>query len=187
MSDTVETPGTWKVADGSHVPFDEAKAAWAIAAYDALVEVAGHYHRFITYKELAELVQNTTGIRSRSQMRNWIGAVLGKVVDRCHQEQLPSLTALCVRQDQTVGEGYRYVLQVAGIEIPDDLDQHAAQARLACYRHFGATIPEGGGVAALPPDVMAARKKARSKIEAPVALCAQCFVQLPSSGACDDH
>ena len=32
MSDTVETPGTWKVAGGSHVPFDEAKSAWALAA-----------------------------------------------------------------------------------------------------------------------------------------------------------
>lgn len=101
----VQTPGTWRVSDGTAVPFKDATSAWADAAVDVLVDVASNYHSFITYKDLAEKVQASTGIRSRSQMRNWIGGVLGQVVDRAAAEDLPSLTALCVKQDQSVVMG----------------------------------------------------------------------------------
>lgn len=183
----VQTPGTWRVSDGTAVPFKDATSAWAAAAFDVLVDVASNYHAFITYKDLAEKVQASTGIRSRSQMRNWIGGVLGQVVDRAAAEGLPSLTALCVKQDQSVGDGYRYVLEVAGLEIPEDLDQHAAEARLECYKYFGAVIPSDGGVPALPPAVIAQRRRAKPQPEPIAPLCPTCRVQLPCSGICDDH
>ncbi|MEP7194784.1 MAG: hypothetical protein ABI903_18225 [Actinomycetota bacterium] len=179
-------PGTWRVSDGSAVAFAVAKEAWSLAAREILVRTARSYHAYITYGELAEEVQQVTGIRTRSQMRNWIGAVLGKVADDCRLRCEPSLTALCVHQDETVGEGYAYVLKIAGEEIPDDLDFHAAEARFACYRAFGAELPSDGGQPALTAKVAAARKHKAKQIEVMPALCPQCFIQLPVSGRCDN-
>jgi hypothetical protein len=134
-------------------------AAWTQAARDALITVAGCYHDFITYTQLAEVVQAQSGIRTRSMLPNWIGKVLGAVAEDCHRRGEPPLSALCVRADQTVGEGYAYVSQLAGEDPPKDLDQHAAEGRLLCYRHFGAEVPRDGGTVALPPKVAEARRR----------------------------
>lgn len=190
-NDEKPTPGTWRTSDGSAVAFKEARSSLATAAYEVLADTATRYNDFITYKELAEKVQEVTGIHTRSQMRNWIGTVLGEVADACQRHGLPALTALCVTQNQAVGQGYRYVLDIAGQPIPDDLDQHAARARLDCYRHFAAELPEGGGEPTLPPRVVvaresAARRSAASAPPKPPALCPQHNLALPSSGICDD-
>ncbi|MFC9788884.1 hypothetical protein [Rhodococcus sp. NPDC127528] len=190
-TDEVPTPGTWRTSDGSAVPFKEACASWATAAYDVLADTATRYNDFITYKELAEKVQDLTGIRTRSQMRNWIGGVLGEVAVECQRRREPALTALCVTQDQTVGRGYQYVLDIEGQPIPDDLDQHAARARLDCYRHFAAELPAGGGEPTLPPQVVAARESSARKSAAavppkPPAMCPRHHLTLPKSGICDD-
>lgn len=180
------TPGTWRVSDGSAVAFGAAKLAWSLAAREILIRTARMYHGYITYGELAEEVQQITGIRTRSQMRNWIGAVLGRVADECRSRGEPSLTALCVHQDESVGVGYVYVLEIAGEEIPDDLDFHAAEARFACYRAFGAVLPPDGGQPALTAKVAAARRYKAKQIEVMPALCPRCFIQLPVSGRCDN-
>ena len=112
--------------------------------------------------------------------------MLGKVAEDCQLRGEPSLTALCVHQDETVGVGYAYVLKIAGEQIPDDLDFHAAEARLACYRAFGADLPAGGGQPALTAEVAAARRHKAKQIELMPALCHRCFIQLPFSGCCDD-
>lgn len=80
--DTVDTrtPGTWRVSDESAVPFAQACAAWAVAAHSVLSDIATRYNDFVTYGELAQTVQDVTGIRTRMQMRNWIGKVLAEVV-----------------------------------------------------------------------------------------------------------
>lgn len=180
-------PGTWRVSDGSAIAFALAKQAWTIAARDVLIRTARRYHGYITYGELAEEIQQITGIRTRSQMRNWIGAVLGRVADECLRCGEPPLTALCVRQDETVGDGYAYVLEIAGEAIPDDLDMHAAEARLRCYRYFGAQLPEDGGRPALTTKVAATRHRKASKPEQRrPAICPHCRLQLPASGRCDN-
>jgi hypothetical protein len=184
--DVSQGPGTWRVADGSAVAFATAKQAWTLAARDVLIRTARRYHSYITYGELANEVQEVTGIRTRSQMRNWIGAVLGRVADECVRRCEPPLSALCVRQDETVGDGYAYVLEIAGEAIPDDLDMHAAAARLRCYRHFEAELPEDGGRPALTAKVAAARRRRASKPEQPPAICARCHLQRPASGRCDN-
>lgn len=183
------TPGTWRVSDGSAVPFKDAVTAWAEVAHDVLTDTATHYNDIVTYKELSEKVQDIAGIRTRMQMRNWIGRVLGAVVDECALSGKPPLTALCVTQNQTVGEGYRYVLETAGEPIPDDLDHHAAEARLTCYRTYCTNLPADGGVPTLPPQVAtaraaaAARKAAASQPEK-VELCPEHHLVLPRSGQC---
>lgn len=183
------TPGTWRVSDGSAVSFRDAIAEWGTVAHDVLLETATRYNDFVTYKELAEKVQEISGIRTKSQMRNWIGKVLAVVVEECARRDEPPLTSLCVTQNQTVGDGYRFVLETAGEPIPDDLDHHAAEARLKCYRAYSTDLPSNGGTPTLPPQVTASREAAARKAAAArpekVELCPEHHTVLPSSGRCD--
>ncbi len=167
----------------------EAREAWSSEAYLILVGVAQTYHAVITYKELAEEIQSRTGIRTKSLLHNWIGPILGRVVREAHRRGDPPLTALVVHTDDgKVGSGYKEVLAVAGeAPVDDELERehHAADARLACYRHFGATMPPSGGVPALAPRLQAAVERRRERTEKPAHVCERCFVQLPSTGICD--
>ena len=118
-----------------------ARQAWVNAARPILEAVARQYHATITYAELAETV-NITGIRTGQLMWYWIGGVLGEVADECHRRGEPILSSLCVRSDGTVGDGYvKAVVAAYGGEAPKDADRHAADERLACYRHFGRPFP----------------------------------------------
>ncbi len=183
------TPGTWRVSDGSAVAFRDAIAEWGTVAHDVLLDTAARYNDFVTYKELSEQVQEVSGIRTKSQMRNWIGKVLAVVVEECARRGEPPLTSLCVTQNQTVGDGYRFVLETAGEPIPNDLDHHAAEARLRCYRAFGTDLPSNGGAPTLPPQVTASREAAARKAAAArpekIELCPEHHTVLPRSGRCD--
>lgn len=108
------TPGTWRVSDNSAVAFDLATEAWSLAAREILIRTAKRYHAYITHEELADDVQQSTGIRTRSLKKDWMVAVLDKVADDCHLRGEPALTALCVRKDETMGTAYRHVLEIAG-------------------------------------------------------------------------
>ncbi|MFI7057669.1 hypothetical protein ACIBLB_36920 [Streptosporangium canum] len=147
----------------------EALEIWARDAYPLLVGVAGAYKATITYQELAEKIQASTGIRTRTILPNWIGAVLDKVVYETHRRGDPQLTALVVRTDDgKVGKGYERVFEVTGeppVDNDQDLNWHAACARLECYRRFGAILPPDGGVPAFSLKHQAAidRRNARSK------------------------
>ena len=153
----------WDVADRPRCSgcFSDAPLAWPTAAREALIETARQYGAFITFGELAELVQVRSGILTKSQMRKWIGLILGRVADDCARRQQPPLSALCVRSDQTIGDGYAYVASITDTEMPRDLGHHAAEAGLTCYRSFGAALPSDGGQPQLPPQVAAARAKLR--------------------------
>ncbi|MFE3112773.1 hypothetical protein ACFXKJ_12820 [Kitasatospora indigofera] len=185
----------WREADGTTVTAAEAQRLWADEAYPHLVTVAGTYHAVITYKELAETVQKTSGVRTTALLHNWIGGVLGQVVREAHRRGDPPLTALVVRtSDGMVGEGYREVLTVAGESATGesaageelDREHHAAAARLDCYRRFGAALPPDGGVPALAPRLLAAIERRRARLPEPVArICPGCYVQLPATGICD--
>lgn len=167
----------------------EAHERWAQEAYLVLVGIARSYHAVITYKELAEVIQERSGVRTQAPMRYWIGSVLGKVVREAHRRGDPPLTALVVHSgDGMVGEGYKEVLQVAGqppVHDVLDRERHAAKARLDCYQRFGATLPPGGGEPALAPRYQATIDRRRSQIIEPPSVCPKCFVQLPATGVCD--
>jgi hypothetical protein len=185
----VTTPGTYRERDQSPVAFSDAIGAWVVAARPALERTARKYRALITYKELAEEVQSVSGIRTKSLMTNWIGDVLGAVSRGCHAIGEPLLSSLCVRADGTVGPGYAIaVVENFGGEPPEDLDMHAANERLSCYRHFGAELPSDGGTPALTPQVAAARTRVRrqtSPAEAWRPFCPTCHLMLPMSGQCD--
>lgn len=157
--DSVPTKtGARRAADGAAVPFRDATVAWALAAHAELAETATGYGHFITVNELAERVQQTSGVVTDAPTRTWLDAILRKVARRCHNAGEPPLTALCVRQNQTVGDAYRYVLELAALPIPDDLELHAAYARWQCYQHFGAGMPADIGIPPLTPKVAARRR-----------------------------
>ena len=61
-----ERPGDDEWREASEVGAEEAQAAWATSAHEALREVAGRYHGLVTQKEFAGLVQMSSGIRTTS-------------------------------------------------------------------------------------------------------------------------
>lgn len=183
-------PGTYRVSDQSAVEPSLALLEWVKVARPALHRTAMTYHATITYKDLAEEVQTTSGIRTRRLIQHWIGDVLGTVAKQCHQAGEPLLSALCVRADGTVGPGYgKAVVENFGGDPPDDLDMHAAVERLECHRFFGAQLPVDGGSPALTAQVAAARRRAAKRIapaEASRPICPSCHLMLPISGQCDN-
>lgn len=181
-------PGTYHESDGHAVPMADAKLAWIPLAREASLRVARVYHGFINYGELADELQTRSGIKTRQLMHYWIGDVLGAVARECYRRGEPLLSALCVHQDGTIGDGYGWALgETYGGPTPDDLDMAAAEERLKCYRHFGAPLPPDGGRLALTPQVAAKRrnaaKRAREDVHRPV--CPTCHLTLPATGQCD--
>jgi hypothetical protein len=177
--------------DGRFVSMREALDAWEPHAVTLLINTAKKYNGFVTYKQLAETVQGQSNIRHDGLLTNWIGSVLGRVINHCVKEQVPQLSALCVKEDGTVGDGYRHVLLTRGEVIDvdfDQLDDHAAKTRLECYRYFGAELPPGGGEPTLTPRARTARdyKRAQAKMDEPPKVCPTCFMVLPVTGICDN-
>ncbi len=163
--------------------------AWAFAAHAKLSEVATGYGDFITVDELAARVQEASGVHTGAPTRTWMDAILRKVARRCHNAGEPPLTALCVQENHTVGDIYKYVLELAGLPIPKDLESHAAYARWQCYEHHGAAMPDGPTAPPLTPKVANRRSASTTAQEAKpeparAAVCTQCFIQLPASGNC---
>jgi hypothetical protein len=180
--------------DDDYVEMKDAYDAWEPFAIALLVDTARSYNGFVTYKQLAEFVQDETGISHKGLITNWIGELLGRVIAHCAQEGVPHLSSLCVTSEGTVGNGYRAVLvaEQRGREDDDEetleqLDDHAARTRLECYRYFGAEFPPGGGEPTLTPQAKASRdyKRAQAKRDAPPKLCPIHRTQLPATGVCD--
>lgn len=185
---TDDKPGTFRIADGAPVAMEDAKAIWAPLATRALENVARVYNGVINYGELAKELQAVSGIETRQMTKYWIGDVLGQVSRQCRQNGEPLLSALCVHQDGTIGDGYAIALAEAyGSPTPDDLEMAAAEERLRCYRHFGASLPADGGSPALTPAVATKRRAASRRAwqdrERPS--CPSCHITLPASGLCD--
>ncbi|MFJ4658036.1 hypothetical protein ACIP5Y_42785 [Nocardia sp. NPDC088792] len=173
--------------------FRDAAVAWALAAHEVLVESASGYGHFVTINELAERIQEMSGIRTDAPTRTWMDAILRKVARRCHNAGEPPLTALCVKQNHKVSDSYKYVLELAHLPIPADLEVHAAYARWQCYAAYGADIPADGGIPPLIPRNGGAPLRVTSTTpastpkpdpEARKAVCTNCFTELPANGIC---
>ena len=70
---------TQRVSDGDPVDIEDAKQAWADAARPVLERVASSYNQYIENKDLAESVQQDSGITTGVLVHHWIGSVLGAV------------------------------------------------------------------------------------------------------------
>ena len=95
-------PTTYREIDSSPIEMEQAKEQWAVVARPELERVARSYGEVIRYSELADVVQSSTGIRTRKLMRHWIGDVLTIVGTECHARGEPLLSALCVQKDGTI-------------------------------------------------------------------------------------
>ncbi|NHB85509.1 hypothetical protein G7085_15270 [Tessaracoccus sp. HDW20] len=88
---------------------------WAREAILVLRETASRYGATITYADLAEAVQNRSGVRTHAQQRTWLAGVLRLVATACQGRNLPPLTSLAVnRQDGQVGVNYDMVAATTG-------------------------------------------------------------------------
>jgi hypothetical protein len=178
-------PGTYRVIDESKVNFSDALAAWIPLAYDELITTARQYHKVITYKELSERVQDTSGIRTRTLLTNWIGKLLENVAWLAKTKDEPPLTSLCVHQDGTIGPGYARAPKATTDDPGEDIEFYAAGHRLLCYQKYAADLPVDGGVPALTKaeNERRARKTPPPPIRRP--MCSKCSTELPASRLCD--
>jgi hypothetical protein len=184
--DTESTAGEW--SDAAEVGEEASREAWTAAARDVLIETARRYHAVVTYKQLSSIVQTRARIRTTRVTHTWLAAVLAQVARECHSKGEPLLSALAVNAQGTVGQGYGVVVaKVRGDEV-DDVDDHAARERLACYLHFGATLPDEGGVAALTPALAATRDRllGAAKPQRQPTVCPTCNMAIPATGGCDN-
>jgi hypothetical protein len=181
----VDTPGTYRVSDRSRVEFSDALAAWVPIAYQELVTTAHRYHAVVTYSELSERVQETSGIRTRMLLTNWIGKLLEEVAILAKGDGEPPLTSLCVHQDGTIRLGYARAPKSVGGEPGEDIEYYAAEHRLLRYRKYAQDLPADGGQPALTK--AEAKRRARKAAQEPVKrrVCSTCFTELPASGNCD--
>lgn len=194
MRDAATTiSGAWRSEDGTAVAFRDAAVAWAMAAHEVLAETATEYGYFVTVQELAERVQEMSGVRTDAPTRTWMDAILRKVARRCHNAGEPPLTALCVKRNLKVSDSYKYVLELAALPVPADIETHAAYARWACYAAHGADVPADGGTPPLISRSGSAKRSSGSvgtrpvppKTESRTVVCKSCFIQLPATGICE--
>jgi hypothetical protein len=211
---------TW--GDVSEVPWveattigsEDAHATWALAARMRLEEVARDYHAVIGYAELADWVQRRSRVRTRQQPGQWMPDVLFRTMQDNRERREPFLASLCVDASGRVLSNYPGCVQYLRGAEPADADRHAAEERLACYRWFGAELPEGGGEPGPMPSARPVRRtpaeggtaraardrSARDRSGAPTqrtarprvartdvvpAICPRCYMALPASGQCD--
>lgn len=182
-----EETRTWQEA--SEIGQEAALEAWAAAARPILEATARTYQGVVTTKDLCAQVQEDSGVRTKQQIRHWVGGVLSIVTADCVARSEPLLSALCVNALGSVGDAYAVAVETHTGTAPADGDDHAAAQRLACYRHFEAAgLPEDGGFAALTPRLAGARDRARKAriAERVVPQCPNCHMELPATGECDN-
>ncbi len=188
------------LANGNYVSQSDADRQWVPAARDVLLEVARDYGAWITYDQLSQRIQASTGITTRQPLEGWIGRVIGKVADDAASRGEPRLTSLCVGSDLTIGESYPGVEADASERMRE---QTAAADRLECYRWFGATMPADGGAPKVLPQLSERPARARAtqrpatsrststRAAAPTpqlreATCTECFMVVPLAPTCRD-
>ncbi|SDS77892.1 hypothetical protein SAMN04488570_2676 [Nocardioides scoriae] len=163
MSDAPADPAP-EPRDASEVGPEASRAAWAEAARPVLLEAAGRYRATVTYKQLSTAVQAATGITTARPVAQWIGGVLDVVTQESHARDEPLLSSLCVSIQGSVGEGYAESVERARGVRPEDPDGHAAEERLACYRHWEAVgLPRDGGTPLRTAHFKPARKAPAAK------------------------
>jgi hypothetical protein len=172
---------------GEAISTAHAHERWAGEARSVLLDIASRYDATITYKELAEAVQERTHIVTTQLMHHWVGRVLGHVSDHCASAGEPLLSALCVTAAGRVGPGYASAVARGRGQAPEDPELHAAAERLACYRRWARDLPADGGRPSLTGQEASRRERARQRRTAsavPV-VCPHCRMRLPLSGQCD--
>jgi hypothetical protein len=169
------------------ISMKDALDTWEPFAIAKLMETAKQYNATVTYGQVRDHVWTATGIRHDGLLSNWVGQLLNRVIKHCNEQGIPHLSSLVVKEDGTVGEGFRAALSdPEQARTLEDLDDLAAEMRLECYRHFGAELPPDGGKPTLTPKAKYTRdKKDRTTPPREMKQCPECFLTMPASGVCE--
>ncbi len=118
------------------------------AARPILEETARTYQGVVTQKELGAQVQEDSGVRTKQQLRHWIGDVLTVVATECDAKlRAPALGAV-VNAVGSVGDGYaRTVAQLTG----DEPATATTMPPPSAWRSTVASTPSGSPRAAASP------------------------------------
>lgn len=176
--------GTYFESDGTKAKFADALSAWVPIAHEVLVQTAGNYNKTTTYKELTDVVQERSGIRTKMLIGNWSGKLLEQVAVRAVDAGEPPLTSLCVHQDGTIGAGYVLAPKSVPSDPNTDVEDLAAEHRLLCYRRYADDLPSDGGAPTLTPQVIESRSRHVKPGVKQRAICPLHFMELPASGVC---
>lgn len=209
MTDETRAPNTYRVSDGTAVWFNTALDAWIPLAYDELLALATTYRAVVVHEDLAERVQELSGIATRVEVSTLMAKLLEGVAILAKAQGYPPLTALCVRQNGSIAPGYAKLPK----SVPDDAadaEANAAKHRLLCYQRYAKDLPEDGG---RPGPAFAKQRAVRASSSRPTTprpttprtttqrpaklaavvpepvrpkLCPVHFTELPISGRCDE-
>ncbi|WP_010202154.1 hypothetical protein [Salinibacterium sp. PAMC 21357] len=149
-----------ETTDGRSMSNSEAFKVWGPVARQTLIEAASTFGGWITYTELADAIQNRTGVIAKQQLNYWIGGLLEEVSEDAARDGEPRLTSLCLHADESIGDGYPWSRGIADESVREEI---AAQDRLECYRRYASNFPAQGAVPALPSKV-AKRLERREKV-----------------------
>jgi len=117
---------------------------------------------------------------------NWIGKLLEEVAIIARDRGEPPLTALCVHQDGTIGEGYARAPKSVVDEPGEDIEFYAAQHRLLCYQKYAADLPTDGGTPNLTPAERARRARLIAASGPSELTCPNDGFTLPGTKVCDE-
>lgn len=171
--------------EGQKVSTAKAHAVWVPAARELLISTAQIYNNWITYADLAERIQQITGVSTKQPLQYWIGGLLDAVSIECEQRGEPHLTALCVHSDQSIGDGYPWA-RADATEV--EREEVAAKDRFHCYQVYADDLPDDGGSPTLTPSMQSRFQRQRRSTPTPAKQCPICFMELPSTGICnEDH
>lgn len=179
--------------DGTPVPFDHAKYAWAQSMYGALIDIARTRDALVTYQDIADIIQSATGITTARPATQWIDVPLTLVAEMCVRNSEPQLTALVVTADTNeVDDSFSVTYSIAGQPVPRNLQRAADAARRACHDHFSRREAVGWDRSKLtgrtgPPrtrtPLPTADPKPRTE-RRQVTVCPQCHLELLPSMRC---
>ncbi len=163
--------------------------SWTPLAYGLLQDTAKSYGGVVTYLELSDHVQSTSGQRTTMLLMNWIGPMLDLIAKQAHRDSDAPLASLCVKADGTIGDGYlKSIVATTGGEV-EDLQWRAAEDRLACYQKYASDLPADGGQPTLTKQAKAKKERVTRK---PVAektageVCPSCFMEKSLTGLCNN-
>lgn len=178
--------GTYFEDDGAKAKFADAMAAWVPIAHEVLVQAASTYNRTTTYKELTDVVQERSAIRTKMLIGNWSGKLLEQVAVRAAEADEPPLTSLCVHQDGTIGEGYARAPKSVPSDPDTAVDDLAAQHRLLCYQRYADDLPADGGTPTLTHQVVESRARHAKTQVRQRAICPVHFMELSARVVCGE-
>lgn len=164
--------GIWQSIDHSPVTAAEADREWTLRATEILTEVATRYGRSIEYADLGSEIQRRSGILTDMALDTWLDDVLREVARRCTESGKPALSLLVDGADSRVDPA----------------------ARASIYEAYGAKLPKGRSPRparttrsrSSSADVGERTKRAAKPVERRRPVCPTCFVELPSTGVCDN-